>query len=140
MQKQQVIGNLPLRIVVVCSNDIHSQLQENERVSTLFDFCNKSFPRREPYLRPIPGKDLCKSNNTELTPSYCGVCSNDIHSQLQGNEQAFTLFDFWINPSHEDSIRIVYYEGYTCCIIPSWYRSQLPSWEGFMQKSKRVES
>ena len=57
----------------------------------------------------------------ELTPSYCVVCSDDIHSQLQGNEQAFTLFDFCINVSHEDSVQIVYNEGFmqnTCCIIP----------------------
>ena len=54
-------------------------------------------------------------------PLHIVVCSNDIHSQLQGNEQAFTLFDFCINPSHEDSIQIVYYEGFmqnTFCIIP----------------------
>ena len=51
-------------------------------------------------------------------PFYCGVCSNDIHSQLQRNEQAFSLFDFCINPSHEDSVQIVYYKGFmqnTCC-------------------------
>ena len=65
MQKQKMIGNLPLHNCVVCSNDIHSQLQENEWVSTLFDFC--------------------------------------------------------INPSHEDGVQIVYYEGFmqnTFCIIP----------------------
>ena len=48
-------------------------------------------------------------------------CSNDIHSQLQGNEWVSTLFDFCINPSHEDSVQIVYYEEImqnTCCIIP----------------------
>ena len=59
-------------------------------------------------------------NDMELTPSYCVVCSNNIHSQLQGNEQAFTLFEFFINPSHEDSVQIVYYEGFmqnTFCII-----------------------
>ena len=57
----------------------------------------------------------------ELTPSYCVVCSKLIHSQLQGNEQAFTFFDLCINPSHEDSAQIVYYEGFmqnTFCIIP----------------------
>ena len=40
------------------------------------------------------------------------VHSDDIHSQLQGNEQAFILFDFCINPSHEDSVKSVYYEGF----------------------------
>ena len=49
-----------------------------------------------------------QSNDMELTPSYCVACSNDIHSQLQGNEQAFSLFDFCINPSHEDRVQIVY--------------------------------
>ena len=41
----------------------------------------------------------------ELTPSYRLICSDDIHSQLQGNELAFTLFDFCINPSHEDKCK-----------------------------------
>ena len=40
MQKSQMIWNLPIHIVcMVCSVDIHSQLERNDWVSTLFDFC-----------------------------------------------------------------------------------------------------
>ena len=44
-------------------------------------------------------------NDVELTPSHRLICSDDIHNQLQGNELAFTLFDFCINPSHEDKCK-----------------------------------
>ena len=49
----------------------------------------------------------------ELTPSYCvRICSNDIHNKLQGTKPAFTVFDFCINPSHEDNVNSLYYEGF----------------------------
>ena len=57
----------------------------------------------------------------ELTHSYCAVCSDDIHSQLQRIDYVSTLFDFCINPSYEDSVKAVYYEGFMqkmLCIIP----------------------
>ena len=107
---------------MVCSNDIHSQLQENEWVSTLFDFCinpsHKGNLSRDLYQGRIYAK---AKNDRELTPSCCVVCINDIHSQLEENELVSTLFDFCINPSHDDSVQIVYYEGFmqnTFCIIP----------------------
>ena len=63
----------------------------------------------------------------ELTPSYCvRICSNDIDNQLQGNELAFTVFDFCINPSNEDNVNSKYYEGFMqntfCIIAPQEYR------------------
>ena len=33
--------------------------------------------------------------------------SDEIHSELQGNIEVYTLFDSCINPSHED--RVAYY-------------------------------
>ena len=39
MQKSQMIYELTHSYCVVCSVDIHSQLERNDWVSTLFDFC-----------------------------------------------------------------------------------------------------
>ena len=36
---------------------------------------------------------------------------DDIHSQVQGNEQVSTLFDFCINPSHEGTLAESYTRG-----------------------------
>ena len=50
--------------------------------------------------------DLCKSNKWYGTYLFilCGM--QYWYSLLQGNEQAFTLFNFCINPSHKDSVQI----------------------------------
>ena len=55
---------------LICSDDIHSQLQENEWVSTLFDFCiNPSHKGNLVHQGRIYAK---ATNDRELTPSYCG--------------------------------------------------------------------
>ena len=60
------------------------------------------------------------TNDMELTHSYCAVCSDDIHSQLEGNDWVSTLFDFCMNPSHEGTI------------VKTYTR------EGFMQKPQMI--
>ena len=108
---------LTLSYCVVCSNDIHSQLQENEWVSTLFDF----------YINPSHKGTLAETTREgfmQKQQMICNLllhivwCSNDIHSQLQENEWVSTLFNFCINPSHKGTLA----ETYTR--------------EGFMQKQK----
>ena len=93
----------------VCSDDIHSQLERNDWVSTLFDFCINPSHEGNHSQDLYKGRIYAKAtNDMELTHLYCAVCSDDIHSQLERNDWVSTLFDFCINPSLEDSVKAVY--------------------------------
>ena len=94
---------------VVCSDDIHSQLESNDWVCTLFDFCINPSHEGNHNQDLYQGRIYAEvTNDMELTHSYCVVCSVDIHSQLERNDWVSTLFDFCINPSLEDSVKAVY--------------------------------
>ena len=69
------------------SDDIHSQLQTNHWVSTLFDFCINPSHEGNHSQDLYQGRIYAKATNgMELTHPYCAVCSDDIHSQLKRND------------------------------------------------------
>ena len=65
------------------SNDIHT----HEQKCPLFDFCINPSHEGNPSCDLYQGRIYVKAtNDMKLTPLYVLVCSNDIHSQLQGNQ------------------------------------------------------